>query len=486
MLAARRRSLLGFLSLCAAVALWIDLSPIHLGQTSDSLIPVFVSLQHWTPFYWEQSRFGMLVPLLAMPFEQPLANLLVQNGLTIFAGLAAIGLMARFFIRSRAWFGAACGSCAVFLVCLAEPLRCDYLIAQPYGVSFGLGYGALLLLDRAGSRWRWCLAMGLILLAGWVNLAVGPALLLMVLARWAGQGLRRRRVPLRLMLLLVLGTCAGATFEWLAEFRDAHVTRLAPLGQWLPACHRLVANVVEQGGVRYCATLLLLVAIAVPCVLLAPRRRTRVAVSAAISLLSAAFLLLLLAGSNRWTARNDFMPRYIYVAILAAQTALVATIVIALPGERRGVSPTWTFRRPRRAYASTLAVLLAIVFSYGIPSFDATRASLERRLGAETDAVLRDGYTHIAGDYWRVWPAVFHANWKLYDQGETRTVWGVAYRSLPTERHWAPLGPNRSYLLMLGHDPRAEFLLRRHFSFAFAAKDRKLPKSREEPNVGIE
>src|SRR5262245_47757309 len=476
MSAACRRSLLGFLALCAAVALWIDLSPIHLGQTSDSLIPVLASLQHWTPFYWEQSRFGLLVPLLAMPFEHPLANLLMQNGLTIFAGLAAIGLMARFFIRSRAWSGAACGSCAVLLFCQAEPLRCDYLIAQPYGVSFSLGFGALLLLDRAGSRWRWCLGMGLILLAGWVNLAVGPALLLMVLARWAGQGFRRRRMPLRLVVLLSFGTLAAATFEWLADYRDAHVTRMAPLGQWLWSCQTLIANALHQGGVRYSVTLLLLIAIAVPSAILTKRGRGRVLVST-VSLIVATLLLVLLAAANRWTARNDFMPRYIYVAMLAGQTGILGTIIVSIRGWLAG---------ERLGAVMMLTVLTAVGFSYGMPSFDAARTSLNYRLGAETDIVLRDGYTHIAGDYWRVWPAVFHANWKLYDQGETRTVWGVAYRSLPTERHWAPPGLNHSHLLMLGHDPRTERLLRRHFSFAFAAKDRKLPKSREEPNVGIE
>src|SRR5262245_16351545 len=167
-----RKPLPRYLLLCAVAALWIDFSRIHLGQTSDSLIPVLVSLQQWTPFYWEQSRFGMLTPLLAIPFDHPLANLLVQDGVMIFAGLAAIGLLTRFFIRSRIWFTVACGSSAVFLLCLAEPLRCDYLIAQPYGLSFSLGLAAILLLEKRGTWRRWSIVTVLMLLASWVNLAV--------------------------------------------------------------------------------------------------------------------------------------------------------------------------------------------------------------------------------------------------------------------------------------------------------------------------
>src|SRR5437868_1336805 len=111
-----RRQMLCYLAICALTALWIDFTRLHLGQNSDSIVPILVSLQRWTPFYWEQSRFGMLVPLLALPFRHPLANLLVQDFLMIFAGLAAIGLLVRFFVRSQAWFAAACLSCLVFLV----------------------------------------------------------------------------------------------------------------------------------------------------------------------------------------------------------------------------------------------------------------------------------------------------------------------------------------------------------------------------------
>ncbi len=471
MIAFLRRPLPLYLLLCAVAALWIDLSRLHLGQTSDSLIPVLVSLQHWTPFYWEQSRFGMLVPLVAVPFEHPLVNLLVQDGLMIFAGLAAIGLLTRFFIRSSFWFSVACGSCAVFLLCLAEPLRCDYLIAQPYGVSFSLGLGALLFLDRAGTWPRWCAALGMILLASWVNLAVGPALLLVVLARWAGRRFAWRRAPVRLTVLLLAGTLIGVGFEQWAPYRDAHVIRLLPMQHWFESCEALIMNALHQGGPEYRHTLLILLGAAVVGAMLMIRRRRRIAASTLVSLLVAALWLILFAGASRWTAMNAYMPRYIIMALLALQTGLIATILFSARGWLRMGG------RQSLSLAGSLCILGAVGFTYGVPSLDTAKRSLEARLGVDGDKVLRDGCTHIAGDYWRVWPAVFHANWKRHERGEAGAVWGVAYRSLPTEHLWTPRGLDGCRVLLLGQDPHAERLLQRHFSFAFAAKDCKLPKS---------
>src|ERR1700684_2175795 len=57
---------------------WISLGKFQQNQNADSIVPVLVSLQHWKPFYWETNRYGMLVPLLAIPFRHPLVNLIFQ------------------------------------------------------------------------------------------------------------------------------------------------------------------------------------------------------------------------------------------------------------------------------------------------------------------------------------------------------------------------------------------------------------------------
>jgi hypothetical protein len=45
----------------------------------------------------------------------------------------------------------------------------------------------------------------------------------------------------------------------------------------------------------------------------------------------------------------------------------------------------------------------------------------------------------VAGDYWSVWPAVFHAALAAHARGEEARVWGVSHRSNPTVPRWATL-----------------------------------------------
>jgi hypothetical protein len=42
------------------------------------------------------------------------------------------------------------------------------------------------------------------------------------------------------------------------------------------------------------------------------------------------------------------------------------------------------------------------------------------------------------GDYWDVWPAVFHANWVRFERREPGQLWGITGRSGATERLWRP------------------------------------------------
>src|SRR5262249_19684451 len=88
---------------CAAAAVVADLCHFHRSHYSDSLVPILTSLYHWTPFYWDQNRFGMLIPLLALPFRNPLWNLLFQSGLTLFAGFAGLVLLVRYVATDDRW-----------------------------------------------------------------------------------------------------------------------------------------------------------------------------------------------------------------------------------------------------------------------------------------------------------------------------------------------------------------------------------------------
>src|SRR2546430_5648543 len=86
-------SLWPFLVICAAVGCVISLGRLHQWHCSDTLVPILVSLQKWTPFFWGQDRVGMLVPLLTLPLRHPLPNLLAQGAIYVSTVLAAIYLL---------------------------------------------------------------------------------------------------------------------------------------------------------------------------------------------------------------------------------------------------------------------------------------------------------------------------------------------------------------------------------------------------------
>ena len=50
-----------------------EADPRH-GRLQFRLVPALVSLQQWTFFYWEQNRYGMLIPFLTRPLDDSQAT----------------------------------------------------------------------------------------------------------------------------------------------------------------------------------------------------------------------------------------------------------------------------------------------------------------------------------------------------------------------------------------------------------------------------
>ena len=146
---------------------------------ADSLIPVFVSLESWTLFYWGQDRFGMLLPLVAMPVTDSFWNLMVQNILTVALLLAGVaGIFGRQKVAQPiAW---ALLTLAVLLTFRAGEIPLLLLTTnQSYGPSLGLFGIAIYLLRRATLMSR-VAALTLMTLAAWTN--VGVALFVGIVA----------------------------------------------------------------------------------------------------------------------------------------------------------------------------------------------------------------------------------------------------------------------------------------------------------------
>ncbi len=145
---------------CAATALWADLGSLHVNHHSDSILFALISLYRWTPFYWELGRYGMVIPWLAGPIKDPLANLLFQGFLTTTCGLAAFFLLARQSLRNGSYPLAATLGATTFLALTGRYYRFEYLIDTSYGLGMCLALGGLILLEprpggprgRGGSR----------------------------------------------------------------------------------------------------------------------------------------------------------------------------------------------------------------------------------------------------------------------------------------------------------------------------------------------
>jgi hypothetical protein len=403
------------LLLVALIATWLDLSRLHAFQGSDSLVPVLMSLQRWTPFFWGQDRFGMLVPLITMPVRSPLANMLAQSWLMLVAALLAPFMVARWLAgRESGWLLAGTLTNALLLT-LVKPLeRFDWLVVQPYALSLTLGTAGLLAAERLSIA-STAAALVLMLLAHWVNVGIAAVLVPLVLLRG--------RVVIRSMLVAVVGAAGGIAVTSLA----VPVTRtdFIPLSRWPAAWLQLLAQTISP--ILYpAAGLGIAVGAAAGAAFLCTRAGRRDSVRPASIALFTAAAYWLFVGTSRWVQMNQYFPRYVYPSILLCTVAAGLIAADLLQNRAKPVT-------------ALIAAVLAIATGvrYGSPSPRTVRSTLDQRFGRMTPDIIMSGASAIGGNYWAVWPAVFHANLTRYEEaGGRRPVYGLTLRSSETNAYW--------------------------------------------------
>lgn len=432
-----------------AAALLIDFGHIHRFHNADSLIPVLSSLHRWTPFYWEQNRYGMIVALVAAPFRDPVTNLLVQNGITTWFGLLCFPLGARYLTGGydRPWVAPV--AAATFLGLAPGHLQWMFLsTVNVFSTSLALGLVALVAVERPGAG-RSALSMACMALAAWTNASVG--VLLFPLALWLALARRwcpdRSAGPQRLSIRPALGQLALCPFAVAVskvlerlprpEFRTTWLVA-PPLGEW-PGLIGLTFTSfwAEQGPAVWAGFLggcaLIGGALAVH------RRNWRGLVTFAAVGASAAFFVCLTG--VLYKARWRYSVPDLVLIHLAAHVLLSQSLP-RLSGPR-GAALT---------AAGLVAVLAAVLTTHGSPSRGNATAGLEARHGGAARAARAAGCTHIAGDYWEVWPAVFLANARPTDGGP---VWGLTFRSTPTGDLWKAVPPASVRVATFPGDPEA-------------------------------
>lgn len=461
-------------AVCVAVVLAMgDRLLVHLN--ADGLIPVLVSLQRWTPFFWGQDRVGMLLPALAWPINHPMWNLIAQLAMAGAMTAGAFMLPPRFFFGRRAGYLVGGLSLLLFLA-LAGDRQIHRTVHEQhhYGSSITLCFLGLWCLSAwAGAAQRWRL-MGLIslaagacglLLAGWLNAAILLSIVPMVIVYCglASVSWSTRRLNLQwpVFARLAVGTTvlAGMSFVGNMVFSRVAAEHRSYVGvldvaHWLDCWQQLLANTWHEklaAGWGWALAGVLLVAI-FGLALRPGRRGVGQGGAAIVAMIIAAIVQLAFFGILDVVYRNGARPRYMDAALVILSAAIVGTLACV-----------WLAQLPKQyrtglAAAALLLLPVLAVTRFGLPSPDRARLAINQHLGTNTQAILESNCTHVAGSSWTVVPAVFHANLVLYEQGATRQVWGVSSQTHEANRCWAqmpissiriatfhtsPLGPDR-------------------------------------------
>jgi hypothetical protein len=438
--------LAGAVALAAAL---VDLGSFHRLEDGDSIVPVLVSLQRWTPFYWDQERYGTLVPLLALPVRDPLWNLLAQRWLMALAGLSVPLLAARHVLAGRDWVLAGLLAAAGLLATWPARWAFDFLGSQPYGLSLAVALAGLALAEP-GQRWgdrrlRWALGAAVVAAAHWVNAAAGLALVPLALARAAIdllEGAERRAVVRRAAVdlgLLAGGLAFGQLLLKLNPPRGVYAGwsygQALPAVEWRTAIETFGRTVAWAAGPWPAWTAATAAAGFLLLSLPAMRAHRRGALLRAGALVATALAYAAGIALLRWVGENAWHPRYFAPSAALLQVAAASLLAEPIARSARLAAP---------AAAVALALVpVAAVAAWGAPSLAGAERDLARVAGGRTPALLEARCDLVAGDYWTVWPSVWHANVALAQRGEGRRVWGISHRCTPTVPQWRALPRER-------------------------------------------
>lgn len=413
------------LLLYAGAAVWLALSGIHAKHNSDSFVFGLLSLDAYTAFFWEQDRVGMLVPLVASAVRDPLWNLVLQTGLTAFAGLCVPLFLAELVYPHAVGRIAAVLANAAVLYLAPDRVRENLLFECCYPQAMALGCAALLVLGRGPgwpSVWRGLASAALMCLACWVYLGVPLWLGPLALARawlepdpadepskrWLTRPLRRPRVLVG-CALVVFGFAVGFAAMFAARSAFADLIEPTPQGglrpsEWFQSWWGFLehfARFPETGP--WLAVLFIGAALGVILARWLRRARPEVPIwPAVLVLLVPAAAEFGYIGTRVWTAMNDHHPRYLLGGAECLQ--LACALVAALPLAQRAARSSWPHAR------AALLLFAAVAAQYGFPDPERPRRELDAVAGQWTDALIAARADAVGGGYWTTWPAVYHMN----------------------------------------------------------------------------
>lgn len=413
-----RRLLLPCLFLAAAVVTFVCLP---WRQNADDLLTTLMSIQHLTLYFWEQDRFGNLLPALTCWIRDPTTNAETQIALRIASGLIApVFFTAAIFPRATdAWWAALLTDCAVLLSVPPVLLHEVFTGASPYSPS--LACAGLAVLASRGRHWRGARAFACVagfLTANVVNIAL-PMVALPTLATAAVAAPSEERT--RTLIVFVGTACVAAMLPHL--FAPSFATPMGVAFSWR-AVHAMADSVWPATGGPA------VVAFTLPIATAAIVYRTRMPRLFAAMVLVwpfcavAAFALI---ASSDHVMRNQFHPRYALPVLMMAMALGGAGAWLCV---RR--FPSWTTNRT--AIVAAAVVVMVAGAGHRLAAFGTEqdligdgKAAVARTVAARYVSL---GLDAIVGDFWDVWPSVLQTEQMHRDGGWLGPdVLGIAHRS---------------------------------------------------------
>jgi hypothetical protein len=409
-------------------SLTVAMSSYHYDLSADTLVNYLISLIHWTPFYWDQDRYGMLIPGLCAWITDPVSNAICQSALHALTSFLTFFLLAKFLWRDR-WLEAgalaAIGYCALSGTGDLNSFLTPWQIYTP-AMLFGLL--GLLLAERSIYR-----SFALLCVAEWCNFSVNILLAIVVLlAGLERYGRHGRRAFPRLegeVVLLATSSVIGLMIQRAFAVRSssgyALFKSVTAVSGWIKFLESYVT------GYQYSLWLLLLPPVLGMAALVygfRQRKRARaIVLRRGLVALVSLLLYAMVVGASDFARFNGYPARYLIPSVMIWLVLWSGVVVQALPlrtGDSRTLLATWT---------TALTLALILILRFGIPSRAAVENAFTRRLGPKYDDVVRANCTHVVGNYYRVWESVFYSRVR----GD-RPLWGITFRADITHDQWDP------------------------------------------------
>jgi hypothetical protein len=402
-----------------AACVLLVLSFVPWEQNSDDLLPAIMSLQKITLYYWEQNRFGNLLPALVAWIANPTQNAYAQIVLRVVAGMVApVFFTAMMFHRSSdVWRAALAADCLILLAASPSLLHETFIVATPYGTSLACGGLGILAVRRAAhvsEQWHRGALMMIGALALLAACIVNYALAMVAIPMLAILAVLLPSVTRTQLLVMACGAAFIALLLPVA-FAPQYPTSLALRLSW-------DALGLYLAAIWTCAGWNFLLAVGVPLALVSllyrygsVRRSGKPFVVLLLASVVTAVVTFVIAASSEHVMLNSYNPRYFVPSFL---------MFLALGG--LGIWQSLRLIMPTRLVREATFVMLAVLMLMGAHGRLAAsggttndiigwgRADMARTVAARYVALSLDG---IAGSYWDVWPSVFAAEQYHNDSG---------------------------------------------------------------------